>query len=193
LVRPGFVQYDSASNMTWPLHRTALAVVTAIGVAIAGTRAQPLPAGAQGSNAARAPVQPLPFSHRLHVGVMGLECADCHSNADPKRVGYPATDTCMTCHKANPGRSETLQRLSAMAGSGRPIPWRPVYQLPTYVYWQHRPHLAAKVSCVECHGPVEERDVTTLETDVTTMRGCQRCHEKRQMLTDCADCHEPRQ
>jgi hypothetical protein len=141
-----------------------------------------------------APVQPLPYSHRLHVGDLGLECADCHTNpGGGKLMTYPPTATCTSCHRTNPGGSQSLQALMTMAGSGKPIPWRRVYQLPDYVYWQHAPHLAAKVECVECHGSVGERDVVSLETDVTTMRGCQRCHEKRQVFTDCGDCHEPRQ
>jgi c(7)-type cytochrome triheme protein len=74
-----------------------------------------------------------------------------------------------------------------------PIPWARVYRVPDYVYWRHGPHLAANVSCADCHGPVAERDVIALETNVTTMLGCVTCHDQRQAFTDCIACHEPRQ
>ncbi|MEO8482684.1 MAG: cytochrome c3 family protein [Acidobacteriota bacterium] len=159
-----------------------------------GLRAQAPPPVTAGPNAPPAPTQPLPYSHRFHVGDLGLDCADCHTNpGGGKLMTYPPTETCASCHRTNPAGSKSLQLLVTMAGSQKPIPWVRVYQVPDYVFWQHGPHLAAKVACVECHGPVAERDVLSLETDVTTMRGCQRCHEKRQVFTDCGDCHEPRQ
>ena len=39
----------------------------------------------------------------------------------------------------------------------------------------------------------QQRDVIAQETNVVTMAGCLACHNKRQVLTDCADCHAPRQ
>ncbi len=106
---------------------------------------------------------------------------------------YPPSSTCTSCHRTNTGDRESLQKLSALAASPQPIPWVRVYRLPDYVYWSHASHLAANVTCGECHGPVATREEIALETDVTTMTGCQRCHERRQVLMDCGDCHEPRQ
>ena len=85
------------------------------------------------------------------------------------------------------------QKLAEYARSGEEIPWVRVYRLPDYVYWRHGSHLEAEVECAECHGPVAERDVIRLETNVTRMLGCQTCHDKRQAFTDCAACHAPRQ
>ena len=73
------------------------------------------------------------------------------------------------------------------------MPWVRVYDTPDYVFWSHGAHLEAKVDCVECHGRVADQDVMQQQTDVVTMLGCRRCHDARQVFTDCGDCHEPRQ
>jgi hypothetical protein len=141
-----------------------------------------------------APVQPIPYSHRLHAGTLGLACTMCHVNPGQGRLmTYPPSSTCTSCHRTNTAGSQSLQRLIALAASPQPIPWVRVYRLPDYVFWSHASHLAAKIACEDCHGPVATREAIALETDVTRMTGCQRCHERRQVLMDCGDCHEPRQ
>jgi len=139
-----------------------------------------------------APRQPIPYSHKRHLA-MGLQCSGCHVNPEAgKLMTYPPTSTCMGCHAAVATDRPAIQTLASFASSGKPIPWARVYQVPDYVYWKHGPHLEAKVTCAECHGPVAERDVITNETNVTTMLGCRTCHDKRQVYTGCEDCHEPR-
>lgn len=140
-----------------------------------------------------APVQPLPYSHKTHLA-LGLDCRGCHVNPGADRLmTFPPTATCMTCHRAVAADRPAIQKLAAFAASGAPVPWVRVYQLPDYVYWKHGPHLEARVTCAECHGNVPERDVITEETNVATMVGCLACHNRRQVLTDCGDCHAPRQ
>lgn len=139
-----------------------------------------------------APQQPIPFSHKRHVA-LGLQCLGCHVNpkAD-KLMTYPATSVCMGCHASVATDRPAIRTLASFAASGQPIPWVRVYRTPDYVFWRHGTHLEADVTCAECHGPVSERDVIARETDVATMLGCQRCHDKRQVYTDCNACHEPR-
>lgn len=194
LARLAHVRYDSGSPMTRSMYVLALAVALG-GVTLgAGLRAQTVPAPSMASKAPAPPAQPVPFNHRFHVGDLGLDCAECHTNPGAaKLMTFPPTATCTSCHRSNPDKLTSVQTLLTLAGTGKPIPWVRVYRVPDFVYWEHGPHLAAKVACSECHGPVAERDILGLETDVTTMRGCQRCHEKRQAFTDCGDCHEPRQ
>ena len=46
-----------------------------------------------------APEQPVPFSHRHHVGELGLDCRYCHTSVENSSfAGLPPTQTCMTCH-----------------------------------------------------------------------------------------------
>jgi hypothetical protein len=139
------------------------------------------------------PEQPIPYSHKRHLA-LGLECRQCHVNPDGgELMTYPATAFCMTCHQAVAIDRPAIQKLASFHAAATPVPWVRVYDTPDYVYWSHGAHLRAGVACVECHGPVPERDVIAQETDVVTMLGCRRCHDKRQVFTDCGDCHEPRQ
>ena len=139
-----------------------------------------------------APVQPLPYSHRVHVA-LGLQCRGCHVNPEAgKLMTFPPTALCMSCHATVGADRPTIVRLASFAAEGKPVPWVRVYQVPDYVHWQHGTHVEAGVTCAECHGPVAERDVIGVETNVVRMLGCVTCHDKRQVLGDCGFCHAPR-
>lgn len=157
-----------------------------------------LAARAQGSVGAPpgqpvAPVQPLPYSHKTHVA-LGLQCRNCHVNPEQgPLMTFPAAATCMTCHATVAADRASIQKLAAFATSGTEVPWVRVYKLPDYVYWTHATHIQSNITCEECHGPVARRDVIAQETNIVTMAGCMTCHNKRQVYTDCGDCHAPRQ
>jgi hypothetical protein len=125
--------------------------------------------------------------------LLDVECKDCHTNPDPGRLmTYPPASICMSCHSTMAATKPPLQTLAALATGDKPIPWVRVYQLPDFVYWEHGAHLKAGVNCTDCHGQVAQRDVISRETNILTMDGCMNCHDKRQVYTDCGDCHEPR-
>ncbi len=43
-----------------------------------------------------APIQPVPYSHRLHAGQLGIDCRYCHANIERSaHAMIPATQTCM--------------------------------------------------------------------------------------------------
>src|SRR5579862_8245332 len=45
------------------------------------------------------PAQPIPYSHALHAGKLGIDCRYCHNTVE--RTGFaslPPTQTCMNCH-----------------------------------------------------------------------------------------------
>src|SRR3974377_418462 len=45
------------------------------------------------------PVQPIPFSHAMHVGDLGMDCRYCHNTVERAAfAALPATQTCMNCH-----------------------------------------------------------------------------------------------
>jgi len=50
-----------------------------------------------------------------------------------------------------------------------------VHDLPEYVYFNHSAHLSAGVSCVECHGRVDQMDVVRQEESLS-MGWCLECH-----------------
>src|SRR6185503_5146929 len=44
-------------------------------------------------------LQPVQFSHKHHVGGLGIDCRYCHSSVEEGPVaGLPPTKTCMNCH-----------------------------------------------------------------------------------------------
>jgi len=172
--------------------KSAGVLVLALSVAL-GVRAQ-APLVAPRTPLPPRPEQPLPFSHRQHLELGGLECTDCHVNPDAgPLMTYPDTETCLWCHESMPTSAATLKALLASRTSGTPIPWVRIYRLADFVYWSHAWHLGADIACETCHGPVRERDGMTLETNVTTKPGCVTCHQARQVASGCGDCHEPRQ
>lgn len=153
------------------------------------------PGVAPGTSSVRpaAPVQPLPYSHKTHVA-LGLPCRGCHVNPDQGALmTYPPASACMTCHATVAADRPAIQKLAALESSGTPVPWVRVYRLPDYVYWSHATHIQTDITCEQCHGPVAQRDVLAQETNIVTMLGCVTCHNKRQVFTDCGDCHAPRQ
>ena len=136
------------------------------------------------------PVQPLPFNHKTHLSYQ-LSCKFCHTNPEPGNLmTLPAAQTCMGCHATVASDKPAIQQLAAFAKSGQPIPWKPVYSVPGFVYWSHRRHLEAGLTCETCHGNVAQMEVISRTTNVTTMAGCVACHRKKEAPTGCETCHE---
>ena len=136
-----------------------------------------------------APDQPLPYSHKTHLA-LGLTCATCHSNPDPGRLmTFPATATCMQCHKATAKNKPAIQKLTEYSKSGETIPWVRVYRLLTGVQWSHRRHLQAGMKCEMCHGQVAQMERMSEVTSVTTMYSCYHCHQQHNAKTVCETCH----
>src|SRR2546430_16733030 len=46
-----------------------------------------------------APVQPVPYSHAMHAGQLGLDCRYCHSTVEKTAfAAIPPAQICMNCH-----------------------------------------------------------------------------------------------
>jgi hypothetical protein len=138
------------------------------------------------------PVQPIPFSHKTHAGTLDLECKLCHANPDPgemMRIASPSV--CMQCHASVKSSSPAVQKLAEAARDRREVRWARVYAIPPYVFFSHRSHAESGNTCVQCHGPVAERDELYREGDIT-MGGCMNCHREKKASLDCSYCHEPR-
>ena len=85
------------------------------------------------------PAQPVPYSHKLHVGELGLDCRYCHASVEISAVAnVPPTQTCMNCHQVVKRDSEKLAPIRDSATSGRPMRWIRVHELPDYAYFTHR-------------------------------------------------------
>jgi hypothetical protein len=142
--------------------------------------------------AADGPEQPVPFSHKTHIGTVKLQCKMCHVNPDPGETeGLPPAATCMTCHSAIKTDSPAIQKLAAYAKNNRPIPWARVYAVPDFVNFSHRTHVKAGNTCEDCHGKVAESDQLAREGNIS-MNGCIACHTNKNVSTDCTFCHDQR-
>lgn len=123
-----------------------------------------------------APVQPVEYSHKLHAGNLGMDCRYCHSTVE--RSGYaaiPATEICMNCHHRVKQDSPLLQPIRESYAAGRPVPWVKVHRLPDFVYFNHQAHVTAGVSCVSCHGRVDQM-IVVKQVEPLSMAWCLECH-----------------
>ena len=123
-----------------------------------------------------APVQPVPYSHALHAGQLGIDCRYCHSYVE--RSGFanlPTAQTCMNCHSQIKTTSPLLAIVRQSYATGQPVPWIQVHQVPDYVYFNHAVHIARGVSCVECHGRIDQMEVVE-HAKPLSMGFCLQCH-----------------
>jgi hypothetical protein len=122
------------------------------------------------------PKQPVPYSHKLHAGDLGLDCRYCHSQVETSAAaGVPPTQTCMNCHKLILPESEKLLPVRESWSKRLPIMWVRVHNLPDFVYFDHSVHLNAGVGCASCHGNVAQMDVV-MQKEPLSMSWCLDCH-----------------
>jgi hypothetical protein len=122
------------------------------------------------------PVQPVPYSHALHVGDLGLDCRYCHVSVEHSPVAnVPPTQTCMNCHRLVKRDSPLLEPIRASFDSGRPMRWIRVHNLPDYAYFNHAAHVHAGVGCRSCHGDVQRMEIVT-QVEPLSMSWCLDCH-----------------
>ena len=123
-----------------------------------------------------APVQPVPFSHALHAGQLGLDCRYCHNNvANSSFANLPTSQTCMNCHSMVKKDSPLLAVVRHSYETGEPVPWVQIHQVPDFAYFNHEAHVNRGVSCVECHGKINEMD-TVHHVQPLSMGFCLNCH-----------------
>jgi hypothetical protein len=122
------------------------------------------------------PEQPVPFSHKHHVGELGLDCRYCHASVeDTAFAGMPSTHICMTCHSQLFTNVPMLAPVRESLADGRPLIWNRVNQLPDYVYFDHSIHIAKGVGCAECHGAVHDMPLMR-QAQPLSMGWCLSCH-----------------
>ncbi|MEZ4239852.1 MAG: cytochrome c3 family protein [Myxococcota bacterium] len=120
--------------------------------------------------------QPIQFDHRHHVLDQGIPCTYCHDEATRSaNAGFPPTEVCAGCHAQVWRNADRLAPVRDSALLGEPLRWRQVLDLPDFVYFAHAPHLAAAVSCSECHGEVEDMPMV-VRARAFTMAQCLACH-----------------
>ena len=81
----------------------------------------------------------------------------------------------MSCHAVIKSNSPKLAPVRESLKTGKPVEWVKVHKTPDYVYFNHSAHVSRGVSCVECHGRVDEMQVVK--------------HAKSHSMAFCLDCH----
>jgi hypothetical protein len=122
------------------------------------------------------PEQPVPFSHALHAGELGMDCRYCHTSVEKAaHASVPPTQTCMNCHTMVRPESPKLAPVHESYETGLPVEWKRVHRLPDYSYFDHSAHVTRGVSCVECHGRIDTMEVVWQESPLS-MGWCLDCH-----------------
>jgi hypothetical protein len=92
--------------------------------------------------------------------------------------------------------SERLAPLKEFIANNKEIEWVPVAQVPDFVHFIHRPHIAAGLNCENCHGDISNVGIA-VNPQTMNMGWCLNCHRERAgndaakltKLTDCGTCH----
>jgi hypothetical protein len=122
------------------------------------------------------PVQPVHFQHDIHVNQLGMDCRYCHSQVEVSaHSNIPTAQTCMNCHSQVQKNNPRLAALRTAWETGQPLPWVRVHYAPDYAYFNHAVHVNRGVSCVSCHGNINQMEVVQ--------------HAKPHSMGWCLDCH----
>ena len=182
---------------TWVNKFTVISILG--GASVAGYLATCLFAGIHPTviNVGHKPKQPVPFSHKLHAGQLKLDCRYCHNTVEKAgHAAIPPSATCGNCHGGNRTTGEMVNgswqtgrdlgiihpdstllepiRVS-LENDERPVQWERVHDLPDFVYFNHAAHISRGVSCVSCHGRIDQREVVE-QKETLSMKWCLDCH-----------------
>ena len=136
------------------------------------------------------PLQPIAFSHNLHIEKAGLDCTHCHYYVDKSpRAGIPAVQVCMKCHEKVAADKPEIKKLKSYWDKKEPIPWIKVHVQPWHVRFTHKRHIKANIECTYCHGEIKAMD-TVRKVRSLEMGWCVTCHRENNAPTDCLNCHK---
>ncbi len=124
--------------------------------------------------------QPVPFSHKHHVGDDGIDCRYCHTSVEKSSfAGIPSTHVCMTCHSQIWNDTPVLEPVRQSLATNRPLQWNRVNDLPDFAYFNHSIHISKGVGCSTCHGQLDQMPLTH-RTQTLYMKWCLECHRAPQ-------------
>jgi hypothetical protein len=125
--------------------------------------------------------QPVPFSHKHHVGGIGIDCRYCHTSVEESAfAGLPPTKTCMNCHSQIWADSPTLEPVRRSFRTDTSIQWTRVHNLADFVYFNHSIHIHKGIGCVTCHGRVDQMPLAW-KVESLQMEWCLNCHRNPEL------------
>ena len=114
--------------------------------------------------------QPVPFSHKHHVGDDGIDCRYCHASVEKSSfAGIPSTQVCMTCH------SQIWTEAALLA----PVRPKPGHRAAAAVESGQRP---ARLRLFQSQHPHQQRDrlfdlPRSARSDAAHLAGANALHE----------------
>ncbi len=130
-----------------------------------------------------APIQPIPFSHKLHAGQYKIDCNYCHTGVTKgKQANIPSLNICMNCHtyiKSGPRFGQDgIAKVVDAYNSNKPVKWVRVHNLPDLAYFNHAQHVqVGGIECKTCHGQIDTMEVVRQHSPLT-MGWCINCHRE---------------
>ncbi|MBC7792212.1 MAG: cytochrome c3 family protein [Clostridia bacterium] len=122
------------------------------------------------------PKQPVPYSHALHAGKLGMDCRYCHNTVERAAfAAVPPTETCMNCHSMIKTKSAKLEAVCASWENDTSVDWVQIHDLPDFVYFNHSAHVTRGVGCESCHGRIDKMEVVH-QQNTLSMGWCLDCH-----------------
>jgi len=162
----------------WANYALPVIVVMAVGGALYATVAVALGFSPKTLAAGYAPEQPIPYSHAIHAGKLGLDCRYCHTTVEKTAfAAIPPTQICMNCHSVIKKDSERLKPLHESWTTGKPVQWVKIHDLPDFAYFNHSAHVNHGVGCVSCHGRIDQMDLVQ-QIAPLSMGWCLECHRE---------------
>lgn len=147
-----------------------------------------------------------------HAGIPAASvCMNCHTFVAAPLGAVRAEDELAKEENRSPGRvvSPQIQKIydalaldesmnRDAAKTPTPIEWVKIHNVPDFVYFDHRAHVSAGVSCQRCHGAVETME-RVFQVEALNMGWCVNCHRRVNEIgvagrrvdasIDCATCH----
>ena len=161
-------------RMNWIAKGTLLAAI--LGLIVLGWLVYTLIRSPYVTEVGVAKAQAVPYSHRQHVGGLGLDCRYCHTAVDQSNTAsIPPTETCMGCHSQVATDTVSLELVRASFDTGKPLEWIRVHSLPDYVYFNHAIHVRQGIGCESCHGRIDQMEVVA-KAENLQMDWCLDCH-----------------
>jgi len=135
------------------------------------------------------PEQPIPFSHRLHVGHKTIQCQYCHPYVGhSNHPGLPPVEKCLHCHNYIIANHPWIKVEHRYFNTQTSTPWTKVNYVAEHVLFNHQRHINGQIACRECHGLVENSQ--RLPAKIWRMGECVECHRKKKANLDCwLACH----
>jgi menaquinone reductase, multiheme cytochrome c subunit len=167
----GGYRFPQWIDRTRPLAGVALVVVPTYVIWIVYYAGSP-----QTTDVGYSPTQPVPYSHAVHAGELGIDCRYCHTTVETSAfAAIPPTSVCMNCHTIIAAESAKMLPVRESAASGNPVRWVQVHDLPNYAYFDHSAHVTRGVGCVSCHGRVDLMEQVSQVAELS-MGWCLECH-----------------